>query len=177
MLKIIVILLLAGLGLLLAYAAIKPAKYVIKREIAISASPEKIFPYLNNSELSGQWMPWEEADPQMKMTYSGPESGVGSKASWDSPGKMGTGSSTISESIQNQTVKYCLETVKPFQIQQEAEISIKTVGGQSVVTWSVTGSNPFIGRLMCNFMNMDKMVGGSFERGLAKLKNVLEAGK
>ncbi len=42
------------------------------------------------------------------------------------------------------------------------------------MTWKVDGQNNFVGRLMCIFMNMDKMVGGMFEKGLAKLKTTVE---
>ena len=30
---------------------------------------------------------------------------------------------------------------------------------------------------MCLFMNMDKMVGGEFEKGLAQMKSITEAGQ
>jgi hypothetical protein len=31
-------------------------------------------------------------------------------------------------------------------------------------------------KVMCMFMNMDKMIGGQFETGLANLKTVVEGG-
>jgi len=37
------------------------------------------------------------------------------------------------------------------------------------VTWSMTGDRPFFVRAMCILMNGDKMVGDSFEKGLASL--------
>jgi hypothetical protein len=37
------------------------------------------------------------------------------------------------------------------------------------------GHNGFLGKLFHLVMNMDKMVGGDFERGLAALKSVAEA--
>jgi hypothetical protein len=174
MFKNIILGLLVAVGLLCVVAAMKPSEYTIAREIPIKASPEKIFPLINNAKETGRWMPWADMDPQMKMNYSGPEAGVGSKASWESPGKMGTGSSTVSESIENQAVKFDLEYVKPFQMKQSAEISIRPSGDQSLVKWSVSGRSQFVARLMCIFMNMDKMVGGSFEQGLAKLKVIAE---
>lgn len=44
------------------------------------------------------------------------------------------------------------------------------------MTWSVKGKSPFIARVMCalSFMNMDKYVGGMFEKGLLRLKNMVE---
>ena len=39
----------------------------------------------------------------------------------------------------------------------------------------MTGKNNFIAKAMCMFMNMDKMIGGQFEKGLAAMKAVAEA--
>ena len=167
--------LLAVLAAFVVYVASKPPEYLIFREVSVQTSPERVFPLINNSREMGRWMPWSETDPQMKMSYSGPEAGVGSKASWESLGKMGVGSSTISESIANRLVKFDLQYLKPFEMRQAAEISIQPLGARSVVRWSVSGHNNFIGRSLCVFMNMDKMVGGSFEKGLAKLKAIAES--
>jgi hypothetical protein len=50
-------------------------------------------------------MAWNESDPQMKSTYSGPEQGVGSTTEWESAGQMGKGKATVIESIANKEVK------------------------------------------------------------------------
>jgi hypothetical protein len=36
------------------------------------------------------------------------------------------------------------------------------------------GTNNFIAKGVCLFMNMDKMVGGQFEKGLAQMKSIVE---
>ena len=174
MLMKIGILLLAVLAAFTFYVASRPSEYLVFREISIQAAPERVFSFFNSARRTESWMPWSAMDPQMKMSYSGPEEGVGSKASWDSPGKMGTGSSTIVESVENRSVKVDLEYVKPFQMHQVAEISIRPSGGQSVVRWSVSGKSGFVGKAMSLVMNCDKMIGGSFEKGLAKLKTLAE---
>jgi hypothetical protein len=165
---------LAILVVFLAYVAMQSPNYVISREIAINAPAEKIFPYLNNSKLAESWGPWLEVDPQAKMTYSGPAEGVGSRASWEGGNQLGTGSATIVESVPNQRVQIKLEYVKPMNMTQDSEYLIKSTGNQSVVTWKVQGKNTFMGRLMCIFVNMDKMVGGMFEKGLSNLKALVE---
>jgi hypothetical protein len=43
------------------------------------------------------------------------------------------------------------------------------------VTWSVTGNNNFMAKAINLFMNMDKMIGGQFENGLASMKSIVEA--
>ena len=39
----------------------------------------------------------------------------------------------------------------------------------------MTGQNNFIAKAFGLFMNMDKMIGGDFEKGLAQMKAVVEA--
>ncbi len=174
MLKKIGIVLLVAIVALVAYAATLPEDYKITREIAINAPADKIFPHLNNQKLAEKWGPWLEVDPQAKMNYSGPEEGVGARTSWDSTGQLGTGSATIVASVPNQRVDIRLEYTKPMQMTQDSVYAIRSEGGKSVVSWTVTGKNTFPGRIMCVFMNMDKVVGGMFEKGLANLKNVVE---
>ncbi len=165
---------LAVVTVFLAYVALQPADYEISREITINAPAEKIFPYLNNQKLAEQWGPWLETDPDAKMTYSGPDEGVGAKASWDGGKQLGTGSAMIVESVPNQKVGIRLEYVKPMGMTQDAQYLVTSQGAQSVVTWKVQGRNSFLGRMMCVFINMDKMVGGMFEKGLANLKTLAE---
>lgn len=169
-----------GLGLLgliavlVVFAALQPSDYVISREITINAPAEKIFPYLNNSKLADQWGPWMDIDPTVKIQYSGPAAGPGSKAFWVGAKEMGTGSATIVESTPNQRVAIKLEYSEPMNMTQDAEYLVRSEGGQSIVTWKVSGKNTMPGRIMCLFMNMDKHVGGMFEQGLAKLKMLME---
>lgn len=163
------------IGLFLIYVGFQPSDYVVSREITISASADKIFPHLNNQKLAEKWGPWLEVDPKAKMNYSGPDEGVGAKAAWDSDGQLGTGSATIVESVANEKVGIQLEYSKPMTMVQYAEYLVKPAGEQTVVTWKVSGKNNFISRIMCTFFNMDKMVGGMFEKGLSNLKRIVES--
>lgn len=164
----------AALVAFLIFVALQSPDYIISREVIINAPAERIFPFLNNSKLAERWGPWLEVDPQAKMSYSGPDEGVGSRASWEGGKKLGTGSATIVESVPNQKVSIRLEYVKPMLMTQDSEYLITPVGEQSVVTWRVQGKNNFMGRLMCIFVNMDTIVGGMFEKGLANLKALVE---
>ena len=178
MIKKIGLALLAVLVLVVAYAAIQSPNYKVSREITINAPAEKVFPYLNTSKLADQWGPWKEQDPSVKITFSGSDAGVGSRTSWEGGekmGQMGVGSATIVESIPNERVLIKIEYVKPMSMVQDSVYLIKANGTQSVVTWEVTGTNTFMGRLMCLFVNMDKVVGGMFEKGLGNLKKLVEA--
>lgn len=163
------------LAALFLYAANQPAEMRITRSVVINnVSPEAVFPYINNSESANSWMPWKDADPEVKMSYSGPAEGVGSKSSWNSSGQMGTGEALVVESILNQRVKTQLNYTKPFEMKQLAEMEVAAVDGGTRVSWSVSGHKNFLFRLMGVFFDCDSMIGGEFDKGLTKLKGMLE---
>lgn len=174
MLKKTIGLLVLIIGLFIGYVALKSSHYEITREITINASPAVLFPFINNSKKANTWMPWQEVDPGVVMSFQGPEEGVGSTSSWSSDGQMGTGKAEVIESIPDSLVKTKLSYEKPMAMSQMAEISLTAAPPGTRVRWSVTGENTFIGRLFCFFMNMDKLVGGQFEKGLIKLKQLAE---
>ncbi len=174
MAKKIGLLVVTVISVFLIYVGAKSPDYMISRQVTINAAAEKIFPHLNNQKLAEKWGPWLEIDPQAKMNYSGPDDGVGAKASWETQGQLGTGSATIVESIPNQRVTIRLEYTKPMQMSQISDYLVEAAGDKTVVTWRVTGQNNFLGRMMCVFIDMDKMMGTLFDKGLSKLKTVVE---
>jgi hypothetical protein len=81
---------------------------------------------------------------------------------------------TILESRPGELVRMKLEFFKPFAATNTAEFTFKPAGDGTAVTWSMSGQNNFLARAICVFVNMDKMVGGMFEQGLAQMKTVVE---
>lgn len=148
----------------------------MSRETTMAAPASKIFPYLNNSKLMDAWNPWTKVDQDAKISFSGPDEGEGARTNWDGGKQLGTGSATITASTKNVKVTTHLEYIKPFHMVQEATLAISpgATKGTSIVKWSVTGENNFIGRMMCFFVNVDKEVGGNFEKGLLALKQMVE---
>lgn len=170
---------LASLGIivlaLFVYAGLQSPDYTISREIEINASPEVIFPHLNDAVKMNTWMPWADSDPKMKLTYSGPVEGVGAKSHWTSEGSMGDGEAEIIESQHLQLVRSKLVYLKPMQMTQVADMLIVPTEAGAKVTWSVGGQNNFITRVVLIFFDMDKMVGAEFDKGLQKLKTIIES--
>lgn len=162
-------------GLFLGYAALQKPEYTVARDISIHASPAVIFPYINESKKMDSWNPWTEVDPQVKMSFTGPNAGVGAKTSWESKGRMGVGSATISESVPFERVVTDLAYTKPMAMTQTAQITLTPAGSDTIVRWSVSGKNNLLFRCMGVFCNMDKMVGGTFASGLLKLKTLVES--
>jgi hypothetical protein len=82
---------------------------------------------------------------------------------------------TILESRPAEMVRIRLHFVKPFEDTATTELAFQPQGEQTAVTWTMFGENNFIGKAMCLFMDMDAMLGGDFEKGLASMKAVVEA--
>ena len=82
---------------------------------------------------------------------------------------------TLTESRPSDLIRIKLEFFKPFAATNNAEFTFMPQGDQTVVTWSMAGKNNFMARAFCMFMDMDKMVGGDFEKGLAAMKSTAEA--
>lgn len=174
MFKKILIGLAAVIGIIVLVAAIQSPEYKVSRSVVINASAETIFPFINSSEKMNVWMPWIDMDPSVKMTVSGPAEGVGSISAWDSTGDMGTGLSTVIESVPHQVVRTKIDYLKPMEMSQISEITLAPQASGTLVTWSVAGKNSLIPRIFCLFSSIDGHVGPAFEKGLSKLKTTIE---
>jgi len=166
-LLIVVIVALVGVSYLL------PDTAQVSRSIVINAKPEAIFPYVNSMQETEKWSPWLSRDPETKLNYEGPASGVGSTLHWSSDHKqVGSGTQEIVESVENQMVKTALE-FGPLG-QAAAYFELTPEGDETKVTWGFDtelGMNPAM-RWMG--LMMDNWVGADYERGLANLKTVAE---
>ena len=174
--KVVTVLLVLAvlLGIFLIVVAMQPAEYSVSRTATIAAPQAAIFPHVNEPKKWEAWNPWGKIDPAMKLTYDGPTSGVGASYSWEGNNEVGAGKMTITESKPAELVHFHMDFFKPMAGTAEADFTFKPEGDKTSVTWSMSGKNNFISKAFCMFMNMDKMIGGSFEKGLADLKNVVE---
>jgi len=155
--------------------ALQPSDFRIARTATIAAPPATLFAQVNDFHKWVAWSPYEKIDPAMKRVYSGTPSGVGSIYEWVGNKHVGEGRATITESRPNELVRIQLDFLKPFAATNIAEFAFAPQGDQTAVTWSMTGSRNFMFKAVGLFMNMDKMVGGQFEQGLAQLKTLVEA--
>ncbi len=174
MLLTIVLVIVVALTIFLAIAATKPNTFRVERRIVVSAPPEKIWPFIVDFHRWGVWSPWERKDPNMKRTYTGPESGVGAKYAWAGNKNIGEGHMEVLEAIPGKTA-IKLDFIKPFEGHNVAEFIYEPRGGDTEVIWAMTGPVPFMGKIMHTIINMDKMIGKDFEEGLAKLKVAAES--
>jgi Polyketide cyclase / dehydrase and lipid transport len=174
MLKKILLALVVILGAFAGFVATRPAHMHVERSISTKAPPSFVYGQIADFHLWGTWSPWEKLDPTMKKTYSGPESGEGAHYAWVGNDKVGEGAMTIVGAKSPERVDIKLEFLKPFAATNATTFLIKNTSEGSTVTWAMDGENNFMAKAAGIFMDMDKMVGGDFERGLAQLKAASE---
>ncbi len=160
---------------LAAIVAMQPAEFRVARTATIAAPASAVFAQVNDFRNWDAWSPWAKLDPAMKKTYAGAPAGTGAVYAWNGNNEVGEGRTTITESRPNDLVRIKLEFVRPFAATNDVEFTFKPAGDGTAVTWSMTGRNSFMARAVGLVMDMDKMVGGQFEQGLAQMKSVAEA--
>jgi uncharacterized protein YndB with AHSA1/START domain len=175
MLKKILIALAVIVVVLVVIVMLQPSEFRVARSTTISAPAPVVFAQVNDLHKWEAWNPWGKIDPAMKQTYEGAPAGTGAVYTWSGNNEVGEGRMTIIESRPSELIRIKLEFFKPFAGTSIAEFTFKPEDNQTAVTWSMTGENNFMAKAVHLFMNMDKMVGGQFEKGLAQLKAVAEA--
>ena len=111
----------------------------------------------------------------MKRTFAGPPSGREASYSWAGNDEVGEGRMTIVESEPDKSVAIRLDFIKPWAETCRTRFALAPAGESTRVTWSMDGNHNFMSKVMCVFMDMDKMIGGDFQKGLGQLKLVAEA--
>ncbi|HEV8723434.1 MAG TPA: SRPBCC family protein [Candidatus Binatia bacterium] len=155
--------------------ALQPSEFRVARSATMSAPAPAVFAQVNDFHKWEAWNPWGKVDPAMKQTYEGAPAGIGAIYAWTGNKEVGEGRMTLTESRPSDLIRIKLEFFKPFAGTNIAEFTFKPEGNQTAVTWSMTGKNNFMAKVIHLFMNMDKMIGGQFEKGLASMKSIVEA--
>jgi hypothetical protein len=171
----IFIALLVIIAIFAVIVAVQPADYRVERSATINAPQPVVFAQVNDFHNWEGWSPWAKLDPAAKNSFEGPPAGAGSIFRWSGNDKVGEGLMTILESQPSDRVKIKLDFIRPFADTANVDFAFKPQGDQTAVTWSMSGHRNFMAKAICLFMNMDKMVGGDFEKGLAQMKTAAEA--
>jgi hypothetical protein len=167
MLTIILIAVAVAVIVFIAVVATRPADFRVTRSAAVSAPAPAVFTQVNDLRKWDAWSPWAKLDPGAKATFEGPPSGTRAAFAWAGNNKIGEGRMTITESRPNELVRFRLEFVRPFKATNTAEFTFRPEGNQTLVTWTMSGTNNFMSKAIGLFINCDRMVGGQFEQGLA----------
>jgi len=161
--SILVVVILGGL--------ILPNNFEIKRSVSIEASNSHIHQFVNNLKKWPQWTPWKESDPSVNVTLGEITQGLGASQSWTANG--GGGSLTFTSSSSESGIDYDF-FFEGDETRYPASISYSEGQPPITVTWKMSGKvdTLIIGPYVA--MMMDPMVGDMFQKGLDKLKKIVE---
>jgi uncharacterized protein YndB with AHSA1/START domain len=145
----------------------------VVRSIVIQAPPEKVYPLIASPRQWTRWSVWMRRDPQMRIDYTGPESGSGAGWSWQSKSE-GDGRMTFTDAEAARRIEYAL-FFKDFSTISNGDLQLVPEGAAATpVTWTMNGdmgANPVF-HWMALFA--DGLVGKDFEGGLVNLKELVE---
>jgi uncharacterized protein YndB with AHSA1/START domain len=169
------VLVLAAGGIAAYAAATQPDSFRVTRSLEMAAPPEKIYSILSDFRRSPEWSPYEKLDPDMKRTLSGSATGKGAVYAWDGDSNAGAGRMEIAEATPAQSITLKLDFIRPFEASNTVEYKLQPKGSATQVSWDMHGPMPFVSKVMCVFVDLDKMIGKDFETGLANLKALVES--
>ena len=172
---VIVALIVVAIVVVLIMAAMRPNEFSVKRSTAISAPADRIFPLIADFRQWPAWSPWAKIDPNMKRTLSGAASGPGAVYEWQGSSKVGQGRMEIREVAPPSKVVIQLDFIKPFEGHNITEFALAPRESMTDVTWVMHGPSPFVSKVMGVFVDMDRLIGKDFEKGLAQMKAAAEA--
>lgn len=170
-----------GLGLLVVVAvlliviATRPPGFHVERSIQVSAPGSVVYGQFASLKAFTAWMPWSDLDPTMKQEFSAADTGVGASYSWVGNKEVGRGSMTVTAAEPDSKVTYRLEFKEPMENTNMTTLALAPEGDGVKVTWSMDGDYDFVAKAFSLFMDMDKMIGPDFEKGLGRLKARAEA--
>lgn len=173
-LKTILIILLALAGLFVILGLMGPKTFRVERSAVIAAPAEVVFNRVGKLGEMKNWGPWQEMDKDQVQSIEGTDGAVGAVWKWEGD-TVGKGMQEIVAIEANKSVRTKLTFLEPMEAVNEATYDLESMGDSTRITWGLQGENGFVGRVMGVFMDMDKMLGPDFEKGLSNLKGLAEA--
>jgi hypothetical protein len=146
----------------------------IARSTTIRAATTRVHALVNDFHEWPAWSPWEDVDPALQRTYSGPDSGVGAHYAWSGNRRAGSGSMEITSSTPDE-IDLRLSFLKPWKATNDVTFTLVPAGDGTEVTWRMTGEQKGAAAVFGKVFNMDRLLGKDFEKGLARLKAAAES--
>lgn len=163
-LAIVVVAVLVGLAL--------PGEYKVERNILVNAPPQDIYPKLVDLKAWPEWGVWFKRDPNIQISYAGPDRAIGMRSEWISE-TQGNGEMEITQLEFNRRLVYSLYFPE-YDMGSTGEFTLEPIDGATRVTWTDSGdvgNNPINKYFV---LMMDSMIGPDFEMGLQNLKTIVE---
>jgi Polyketide cyclase / dehydrase and lipid transport len=153
-----------------------PKEFMMKRTVSIKAPKTVIYKTLTDYTNFKKWSPWQMYDSAMMQECYGTQGQVGAGYKWKGNSQVGEGEMQTTALIPNERMDLQLTFGAPFKSHPKSSFTILDKSDGIVeVTWSFDQNEvPFMMRPFMLMMDMDKVVGGDYERGLGNLKTLCE---
>ncbi|MBT8089490.1 MAG: SRPBCC family protein [Gammaproteobacteria bacterium] len=171
--KVLLIIIIVLVAAFLVGGMLLPSGQYVERSAIVKADQAEVFAMVSDYRQFNQWSPWAALDPEAEYEFSGPATGVGSKMVWRSNHpNVGNGTQEIVE-VQPDTMVKSQLMFDGFDTPSYATFTLIRTDNGTRVTWAFDANmDTMLGRYMG--LMMDKWVGGDYERGLARLKELAE---
>ena len=164
----------ASLALLVGLFLVTPTWEVV-RQRDIAATPEKIFPLLEDLQAWRRWSPWQESDyAGLTYEYAGPARGAGAELSWDSEA-TGDGRLRITDSRPQRSIAFEMSFQEGRVVARDTLELLPLPDGRTRVVWTDRGT---LGRTLLGRLSLpviERSMGRDLDRGLERLAGVVEA--
>jgi len=111
----------------------------------------------------------------MKTAIGGTPGAPGHTYEWSGNKEVGKGKMTLTAAKPGERVDVDLHFLEPWEPRSLTSFAFVPDGAGARVTWTMSGKSSFAMKAMTLFMDMDKMIGRDFEKGLAALQGVAAA--
>ena len=166
---------LSVIGLFLFVALLVKKDYYVSREIVINKPKQVVFDYVKQLRNHEKFSPWTRLDPNIKKTYTGTDGTVGFQYTWNGNDNVGQGEQTIANIAEGESIDFGLHFVKPFDGLASSKMQTSAVSEtQTKLTWSLASSMNYPNNIILLFVDMNKVIGEDYQRGLVNLKVELD---
>ncbi|MEO5629472.1 MAG: SRPBCC family protein [Thermomonas sp.] len=165
-------------ALYLVVALVLPSQRHLSEKIETNRKLTIVFDTLNSLRRFKSWNPLVLRDPRVKMTYSGPDAGVGARLDYSSTNdRIGDGSWEITESVPREKIGYDIENIERGSNKRTA-FTFKPTGRNNrnveiIQTFDVDYGWDLIGRYAGLYVA--RHVGDDMKLGLARIVTMLAA--
>jgi hypothetical protein len=163
-------------ALLIVLALLAPKETNLSHTIEVSKSKDKVYEDLRSLETFVKWSPWEGRDPTLEFGFKGIDGEVGSQYWWKGNKQVGEGEQEITALTPGEKVSMELRFLKPWKSEADTwfDLEGEPDGSETKVTWAFRSQNKLPGSIFMLFMNMEKMLGGDYQKGLNQYKAYVE---
>ncbi len=164
------------IALIIILALLTGKAWSFEKSIHINATPGEVWQHVNRFSELNRWSPYVGLDPNMKQQLTGTDGTVGATYAWDSESKkVGAGSQTIEEIVENQRIASKLKFIRPFSGVADTQLRLAAEDGGTKVSWHISSETPYPMNIIKLFGVIEKNMDRDFGRGLDKLKVLCES--